>query len=93
MRNSLHEIIAKVQSGSALNAELDVLETKIQIMLTFSINLAYYFLKKSNGDSINSSKTHIDLIRTRMLLSKFRPIQAKLENQIERALKSSKEVF
>ena len=91
MRGALQEIVKKFGPNFSLNASLDLLEAKIQIMLAFAVNLCLYLLKTLGGEPVLSSESHIELIKMRMLLVKFRPIQAKLENHIDRVLRSSKE--
>lgn len=63
------------------------LEAKFHLLLSYCINICFYLLRKSEGKNVQDHPVIHQLVRTRTILEKLRPLDSKLKYQIEKLLK------
>eukprot|EP01122_Echinamoeba_exundans_P008775 TRINITY_DN297_c0_g1_i2.p1 TRINITY_DN297_c0_g1~~TRINITY_DN297_c0_g1_i2.p1 ORF type:complete len:717 (+),score=267.21 TRINITY_DN297_c0_g1_i2:346-2496(+) len=66
---------------------LSYLEVKYHLLLSYCINISFYLLLKSEGRSVKNHPVIEQLVRTRVLLEKMRPLDQRLKYQIDKLLK------
>jgi len=66
---------------------MDYLEVKYQLLLDYCIYLTYYMLLKTKGQPVADHPVLKELLRTRILIEKIKPLDNKLQYQIEKLLK------
>ncbi|PRQ21058.1 hypothetical protein RchiOBHm_Chr7g0234971 [Rosa chinensis] len=63
------------------------LEAKNMLLLHYCLSLVYYLLRKAKGLSISGHPVVQSLVETRLFLEKIRPIDKKMQYQIEKLTK------
>jgi len=85
VRSKVQALTAKVKANQFPTADgISYLETKHLLLLNYCQSLVYYLLRKANGFSIEGHPVVRSLIETRLFLEKIRPIDKKLEYQIQK---------
>lgn len=83
----LHHL--QVKEGQLATAEgLSYLETKNILLLQYIMHLTFYFLLRAEGRSVKSHPVISRLVEIRTYLEKIRPIDKKLQYQINKLLTS-----
>mmetsp|Transcript_29360 Transcript_29360/g.72631 ORF Transcript_29360/g.72631 Transcript_29360/m.72631 type:complete len:489 (-) Transcript_29360:215-1681(-) len=92
VRNSVEPVIAMVRAGDYATAEgISYLDAKHLLMLSYCINIVFYLLLKSEGKPVRDHPVVLRLVEIRTYLEKLRPIDRKLQYQIEKLLKMANE--
>jgi U3 small nucleolar RNA-associated protein 3 len=63
------------------------LDVKFHLLLNYCTNVAFYLLLKAEGRSVRDHPVILQLVKTRTLLEKLRPLDKKLSYQIDKLLK------
>ena len=63
---------------------VDYLEVKQQLLLSYCLNITFYLYLKSQGRSVKSHPVMKQLLELRYVMEKMRPLDAKLQHQIDR---------
>nr|XP_043609202.1 neuroguidin [Erigeron canadensis] len=78
-------LTSKVKSGAYPTADgISYLEAKHLLLLNYCQSLVYYLLRKAKGLSIQGHPLVHSLLETRLFLEKIRPIDKKLQYQIQK---------
>ncbi|KAL6180142.1 hypothetical protein ACLB2K_046809 [Fragaria x ananassa] len=81
-------LIAKVKENQYPTSQgFHYLEAKNMLLLHYCLSLVYYFLRKAEGLSISGHPVVQSLVETRLFLEKIRPIDKKMQYQIEKLTK------
>jgi U3 small nucleolar ribonucleoprotein protein LCP5 len=70
-----------------LSKGISFLDVKYNVMLSYIINLSYYFMLKLNGQKIENHPVIEQLIKERTILEKMKPLELKLKYQIDKLVK------
>lgn len=95
VRNIIAPILEAVKSG-ALNAKemseqgLSYLEVKHNLLLSYVTNITFVCLLKAEGRSIRDHPVIQQLVHIRTLLERMRPLDARMQQQINRMLKAAR---
>ena len=82
-----------MKEGKLVTAEgLSYLETKNLLLLQYLMHLVYYFLLRAEGKPVRSHPVISRLVEIRTYLEKVRPIDKKLQYQINKLLTSQQQV-
>ncbi|KAL1201949.1 Protein THALLO [Cardamine amara subsp. amara] len=85
VRSKVEALTAKVKENSFPTADgISYLETKHLLLLSYCQCLVYYLLRKAKGFSIDGHPVVRSLVEIRMFLEKIRPIDKKLQYQIQK---------
>ncbi|XP_013712278.2 neuroguidin [Brassica napus] len=85
VRSKVEALTAKVKADSYPTADgMSYLEAKHLLLLSYCQCLVYYLLRKAKGFSIDGHPVVRSLIEIRMFLEKIRPIDKKLQYQIQK---------
>ncbi|KAF8116245.1 hypothetical protein N665_0020s0097 [Sinapis alba] len=85
VRNKVEALTAKVKADSYPTADgMSYLEAKHLLLLSYCQCLVYYLLRKAKGFSIDGHPVVRSLVEIRMFLEKIRPIDKKLQYQIQK---------
>ncbi|XP_018468374.2 uncharacterized protein LOC108840055 isoform X1 [Raphanus sativus] len=85
VRSKVEALTAKVKADSFPTADgMSYLEAKHLLLLSYSQCLVYYLLRKAKGFSIHGHPLVRSLVEIRMFLEKIRPIDKKLQYQIQK---------
>ncbi|CAB4297815.1 unnamed protein product [Prunus armeniaca] len=88
VRIKVQALTAKVKSNNYPTVEgISYLEAKHLLLLNYCQSLVYYLLRKARGFSINGHPVVQSLVEIRLFLEKIRPIDKKLQYQIEKLTK------
>ncbi|KAH7524787.1 hypothetical protein FEM48_Zijuj06G0156200 [Ziziphus jujuba var. spinosa] len=88
VRTKVQALTAKVKANQLPTAEgLSYLEAKHLLLLNYCQSLVYYLLRKAKGYSIEGHPVVRSLVETRLFLEKIRPIDKKLQYQIQKLTK------
>eukprot|EP00897_Mesotaenium_endlicherianum_P005543 jgi/Mesen1/5016/ME000025S04418 len=80
----------QVKGGEYVTAEgLSYLEAKHLLLLTYCSSIVFYLLLRAEGRSVRDHPVITRLVELRLLLEKIRPIDKKLQYQIEKLLKAA----
>lgn len=83
-------LTAKVKADHFPTADgISYLETKHLLLLNYCQSLVYYLLRKAKGLSIEGHPVVRSLVETRLFLEKIRPIDKKLQYQIQKLTRDS----
>jgi len=63
-----------------------LLELKLQLLLSYCINLAFYLMLKSQGRAVRTHPVIDALLRHRLLLERMRPLETKLHYRLTKLL-------
>ncbi|KDP41500.1 hypothetical protein JCGZ_15907 [Jatropha curcas] len=90
VRNKVQALTAKVKANNFPTADgISYLEAKHLLLLNYCQSLVYYLLRKAKGLSIENHPVVSSLIETRLFLEKIRPIDKKMEYQIQKLTRDS----
>jgi hypothetical protein len=88
LRERIHPILTKVRSGQLPTSKgVSYLEVKNQLLLNYCMNLCFYLALKASGRRVKDHPVITQLLRTRTLLEKLRPLDQKLRYQVDKLLK------
>lgn len=88
LRPKVQLLTSKVKSGAYPTANgISYLEAKYLLLLNYCQSLVYYLLRKAKGLSIQGHPLVHGLLETRLFLEKIRPIDKKLQYQIQKLTK------
>ncbi|XP_022766427.1 neuroguidin [Durio zibethinus] len=83
-------LTAKVKANNLLTADgISYLEAKHLLLLNYCQSLVYYLLRKAKGYSIEGHPVVRSLVEIRLFLEKIRPIDKKLQYQIQKLIRVS----
>ncbi|KAM7259386.1 hypothetical protein ACFE04_015127 [Oxalis oulophora] len=83
--NKVQDLTAKVKRDEYPTAEgMSYLEAKNLLLLNYCMSLVYYLLRKAKGFSIDGHPVVRSLVEIRLFLEKIRPIDKKLQYQIQK---------
>ena len=82
----LHEV---KDGGLATDEGISYLEAKHMLMLSYCMNIMFYMLLKLEGRPIRDHPVVTRLVQVRAYLDKIRPIDKKLQYQIDKLLKAA----
>ncbi|PJF19702.1 Sas10 domain-containing protein [Paramicrosporidium saccamoebae] len=88
MRNHIEPVLGKLKA-SKTDKGLCFLETKYQLLIGYCANLAYYLLLKVQGKGIKDHPVIERLIKYRLLIEKIKPMEVKLQYQIDKLLNAA----
>ncbi|KAI3725618.1 hypothetical protein L1987_65409 [Smallanthus sonchifolius] len=85
LRVKLQLLTSKVKSGVYPTADgISYLEAKHLLLLSYCQSLVYYLLRKAKGLPIQGHPLVHSLLETRLFLEKIRPIDKKLQYQVQK---------
>ncbi|XP_038896890.1 neuroguidin [Benincasa hispida] len=88
--NKVQALTAKVKSNQLPTSDgISYLDAKYLLLLNYCSSLVYYLLRKAKGFSIEGHPVVRSLVEMRLFLEKIRPIDKKLEYQIQKLTKVS----
>jgi U3 small nucleolar RNA-associated protein 3 len=89
VRAQLLPVRERVKAGGLPTASgVSYLEVKLQLLLSYCTNVAFYLLLKAEGRSVKSHPVIEQLVELRTLMEKMRPLDAKLKYQMDKLLKT-----
>ncbi|XP_015579778.1 neuroguidin-B isoform X1 [Ricinus communis] len=90
VRSKVDALTAKVKANNFLTADgISYLEAKHLLLLNYCQSLVYYLLRKAKGLSIEKHPVVRSLVEIRLFLEKIRPIDKKMEYQIQKLIRDS----
>ncbi|KAM0943800.1 hypothetical protein DsansV1_C13g0125951 [Dioscorea sansibarensis] len=90
VRAKVQGLTLKVKGGQFPTADgISYLETKHLLLLSYCQSIVYYLLRKAKGLSIEGHPVVRGLVDIRLFLEKIRPIDKKLEYQIQKLTKAA----
>ncbi|XP_023525809.1 neuroguidin [Cucurbita pepo subsp. pepo] len=88
--NKVQALTAKVKSNELPTSDgISYLDAKYLLLLNYCSSLVYYLLRKAKGFSIEGHPVVRSLVEIRLFLEKIRPIDKKLEYQIQKLTRVS----
>lgn len=88
VRSKVEVLIAKVKANQFPTADgISYLEAKHLLLLNYCQSLVYYLLRKAKGFSIEGHPVVRSLVEIRLFLEKIRPIDKKLQYQVQKLTK------
>ncbi|CAI9095002.1 OLC1v1030852C1 [Oldenlandia corymbosa var. corymbosa] len=85
LRNKIDALTAKVKADHFPTTDgISYLEAKHLLLLNYCQSLVYYLLRKAKGLSIDGHPVVRSLVEIRLFLEKIRPIDKKLQFQLEK---------
>jgi len=89
-KGSIAEASKQVASPDfAIDGGMPLMQVKIQLLMSYLTNLSYYILLKTQGVSVSDHPVIPQLIWLRTLLEKIRPIEQRLQYQMNKLLELS----
>eukprot|EP00246_Nothoceros_aenigmaticus_P009123 TRINITY_DN24450_c0_g1_i1.p1 TRINITY_DN24450_c0_g1~~TRINITY_DN24450_c0_g1_i1.p1 ORF type:complete len:710 (-),score=206.06 TRINITY_DN24450_c0_g1_i1:81-2012(-) len=90
LRKKVRPLLDKVKSGNLATKDgLSYLEVKHQLLLSYCQAIVFYLMLKAEGKSVRDHPVITRLVEMRMFLEKIRPIDKKLQYQVDKLLKSA----
>lgn len=90
VRSKVQALTLKVKENQLSTAEgMSYLETKHLLLLSYCQSIVYYLLRKAKGLSIEGHPVVRNLVEIRLFLEKIRPIDKKLEYQVQKVTKAA----
>jgi len=88
VKNKLKPLEKKIEDEDfELSKGISFLDVKYNVMLSYIINLSYYFMLKLDGQKIENHPVIEQLIKERTILEKMKPLELKLKYQIDKLVK------
>ena len=88
VENKLKPLRKKIEEDNFdLSKGISFLDVKYNVMLSYIINLSYYFMLKLDGQKIENHPVIEQLIKDRTILEKMKPLELKLKYQIDKLVK------
>lgn len=88
VRTVLEPALLKLRASNT-DKGLSFLESKYQLLVGYCANLAYYLLLKVRGQSVERHPVVERLVKYRLLLEKMKPMEAKLQYQVDKLLQAT----
>eukprot|EP01018_Ginkgo_biloba_P034696 Gb_25856 [translate_table: standard] len=93
LRNEIQPLLHKVKGNkNAAKEGMSYLEVKQLLLLCYCQSIVFYLLLKAEGHSVRDHPVIARLVEIRKFLDKIRPIDKRLQSQIERILKEAEGV-
>lgn len=93
VRSKVQALTLRVKENQLLTADgMSYLETKHLLLLSYCQSVVYYLLRKAKGLSIEGHPVVRSLVEIRLFLEKIRPIDKKLEYQVQKLTKAADSV-
>ncbi|KAJ8762525.1 hypothetical protein K2173_007964 [Erythroxylum novogranatense] len=90
LRTKVEDLTAKVKANRFPTADgISYIEVKHLLLLNYCQSLVYYLLRKAEGLSIEGHPVVRSVVEIRLFLEKIRPIDKKLEYQIQKLMKDA----
>ncbi|TXG52650.1 hypothetical protein EZV62_021819 [Acer yangbiense] len=90
VRSKVQALITKVKEDNYPTSDgFSYLEAKHLLLLNYCQSIVYYLLRKANGLSIEGHPVVRSLVEIRLFLEKIRPIDKKLQYQIQKLTSAS----
>eukprot|EP01133_Synstelium_polycarpum_P001135 gene1135-1297_t len=90
IRFTLLPVLEKVRASQLPTSKgISFLETKYHLLLSYCLNITYFLMLKASGASIKDHPVVDQLIKIRVTLEKIKPLDNKLQYQIEKILKTA----
>ncbi|CAM6118645.1 unnamed protein product [Calypogeia fissa] len=90
LRNKVQPLVEKVKEGQYATKEgISYLEVKHLLLLNYCQSIIFYLLLKAEGRSVRDHPVIARLVELRLFLEKIRPIDKKLQYQIDKLLKTA----
>ncbi|KAJ1704145.1 hypothetical protein LUZ63_003924 [Rhynchospora breviuscula] len=90
VKSKVEAITVKVKQDKLRTAEgISYLEAKHLLLLSYCQSIVYYLLRKAKGLSIEGHPVVRNLVEIRLFLEKIRPIDKKLDYQIQKLTKAA----
>lgn len=90
VRRKVEELTHKVKQNQLPTADgMTYLETKHLLLLGYCQSIVYYLLRKAQGLSIDGHPVVRSLVEIRLFLEKIRPIDKKMDYQIQRLTRAA----
>ncbi|KAJ4748595.1 Neuroguidin [Rhynchospora pubera] len=90
VKSKVEAITVKVKQDKFRTAEgISYLEAKHLLLLSYCQSIVYYLLRKAKGLSIEGHPVVRNLVEIRLFLEKIRPIDKKLDYQIQKLTKAA----
>eukprot|EP00232_Nephroselmis_pyriformis_P017029 CAMPEP_0182887378 /NCGR_PEP_ID=MMETSP0034_2-20130328/20792_1 /TAXON_ID=156128 /ORGANISM="Nephroselmis pyriformis, Strain CCMP717" /LENGTH=376 /DNA_ID=CAMNT_0025020743 /DNA_START=29 /DNA_END=1155 /DNA_ORIENTATION=+ len=87
VRDKVQPLLEKVRDGDLATQEgVSYLEAKHLLMLSYCTNIVFYLMLKSEGRSVRDHPVVSRLVQIRSYIEKIRPIDKKLQYQIDKLL-------
>ncbi|KAL2629616.1 hypothetical protein R1flu_014302 [Riccia fluitans] len=91
LRTKVQPLIHKVKDGQyATKDGISYLEVKNLLLLSYCQSIIFYLMLKAEGRSVKDHPVIARLVELRLYLEKIRPIDKKLQYQIDKLLKAAK---
>ncbi|KAL5724286.1 hypothetical protein ACHQM5_007565 [Ranunculus cassubicifolius] len=88
VRSKVQALTAKVKENNFSTADgFSYLEAKHLLLISYCQSIVYYLLRKAKGHSIEGHPVVRSLVEIKLFLEKVRPIDKKLDYQIQKLLK------
>jgi len=87
LKNSLSPLLNKAKKELPTHRGISLLEVEYHLLLSYCMNISYYFLLKAEGKKVTDHPVILHLVKLRVLLEKIKPIEEKLRYQIEKLLR------
>ncbi|ORX83475.1 hypothetical protein BCR32DRAFT_266946 [Anaeromyces robustus] len=88
VKSKLKPLEKKIEDENfELSKGISFLDVKYNVMLSYIINLSYYFMLKLDGQKIENHPVIEQLIKERTILEKMKPLELKLKYQIDKLVK------
>lgn len=90
VRSNVLALTQKIKQNQLPTAEgMSYLETKHLLLLNYCQSIVYYVLRKAKGMSIEDHPVVRSLIENRLFLEKIRPIDKKLDYQVQKLIRAA----
>lgn len=89
VKRKIQTLTAKVKAQSSTADGFSYLDAKNLLLLNYCQSLVYYLLRKAKGYSIEEHPVVRSIVEMRLFLEKIRPIDKKLQYQIQKVIKAS----
>ena len=90
VRNVVQPLLKQVREGGLVTERgLSFLEAKHLLLLAYCGHIVHYLLVKAEGGTIQGHPVVAQLVQLRAYLEKVKPIDKKLQHQVERLLRAS----
>lgn len=90
INQQVESLLVKISSGLLPTKKgVSFLELKFHLLLSYVIDLTYYLLTKTDGNSWQGDPAVDRLVEARTVLEKLRPIDQKMKYQIDKMIKTA----
>mmetsp|Transcript_12333 Transcript_12333/g.18417 ORF Transcript_12333/g.18417 Transcript_12333/m.18417 type:complete len:494 (+) Transcript_12333:18-1499(+) len=93
IRTHIKPILKNVKVGKYCTEEgYSYLETKYRTLLSYCMDITYYLILKTTGETIENHPVLARMVESRMILEKMKPIDEQMKTQIESLMEIAKKV-